>query len=411
VRVRALARPAASPLLAPLAHPAFRIAWLGRVAAVFGEHFQVVALAAFALDAAQRSSGWGLILMVRAIPQAALMLVGGVATDRFSPRAVMVAVYVVEAVTSAALFGLAATGVLTLGHLYAYALIAGVGFAFFSPASMSIISELVPREQVRSGNALWNMAFNIGRFAAPPVAGVLVAAAGPAPAIGFNAAAFLVAALLLSRVPARPRPREAPPPPLQALREGIRAARQDPVVWTCILVSPVYTIGSFGATLVGVPAMAKLTMGAGDEGVGLLFGAFGVGALAGTFVTGAVASLRRQGLLGALVCVACGLALGAAALMPSVWSAAAWLVLAGACQAAVIVIFFTLVQTRAPAAARGRVVSLYSFGIFGVTPLSYAIAAVVGDLLGPPAIVLFGGASVVLCGLLILARREMRELE
>src|SRR5439155_27320533 len=132
-----------------------------------------------------------------------------------------------------------------------------------------------------------------------------------------------------------------------------------------------------------LPGLAKLALDGGDQGVGLLYGAFGVGALGGTLLTGTVAALPRQGVVGARIIVAGGVALAVAGLMPSVWAAAPWVALSGAAQASVVVIFFSLVQTRAPADARGRVLSLYMLGVFGIAPLSYAIAALVGDLLGP----------------------------
>ena len=91
-----------------------------------------------------------------------------VASDRLSPRVVVVGTHLVEAAAAAALFGLAATGALELVHLYAYALVTAVAFAFFQPASMALLPDLLPRDQVRSGNALWAMAFNVARFAAPP---------------------------------------------------------------------------------------------------------------------------------------------------------------------------------------------------------------------------------------------------
>jgi hypothetical protein len=69
----------------------------------------------------------------------------------------------------------------------------------------------------------------------------------------------------------------------------------------------------------------------------------------------------------------------------------------------------TLVQTRAPAEARGRVMALFSLSMAGLAPLSHGLGGLVGDALGPRAILLLGGACVVVAGALTLAVRPMRE--
>ena len=402
-------RPFRGALFLPLSVPGFLLACAARLVSLGGDQFQAVALAAFALGATERSSGWGLVLVVQAIPRTALMLYGGVVVDRVRPRAVMVATNLVEAAAAAALGALAFGGALEMWHLYAFALVTGTAHAFFLPAQMAIVPDLLPAASIRGGNALWEMAFNLTRFVAP-LAGLVVAAGGTGPAFAFAAATLLVSAFLLSRIRLTARDPVPAPSPLRALVEGLRAARADPVIWTAIRMVPIYTLGSMGATFVGLPALAKLTLDAGDVGVGLAFGALGVGALLGTLVTGSVARLPRQGIVGAGANVLTGLALAAAGLAPTLWAVLPLLVLVGASQSAAIVVFFTLVQSRAQPDTRGRVVSLYTLGIFGVMPLSFALAGLVGDNSGPPAAVALGGACIVASGLLTLARREIRAL-
>jgi predicted MFS family arabinose efflux permease len=311
---------------------------------------------------------------------------------------------------TAVVAGLALRGDLAPWHLALYAGATGITAAFFLPASMAVVPEVLPPEQVRRGNALWSLGFNLARAVAPPLAGVVVAAGGAPAAFAFNAASFFVAAWAFARAPGAPR---APAPggaPLRQLAEGVRAARRDPVVWACVLIAPVYTLGSMGATLVGLPALAKLALGAGDPGVGLLLGAWGAGAVLGAFATDAVAARPRQGVVGGLLCLGVGAGLALTGLAPALWVAVPALALAGALQTAAVVVFLTLVQTRPPPAVRGRVLSLYMLGVFGLTPLSFVLAGVGADALGPRAVLVVGGALVGLCGALLLAVRAVRDL-
>ena len=397
-------------LLAPLGHRDYRWALGGRLFSLTGDFAQSVILAVLVLDITQRPSGWGTLLTLQAVPRVLLMLVGGVAVDHFQARSVMLASNLLQALTLAALLGWSLLGEIELAHLYAYAVVSGVAFAFFLPASQSIVPELLPREQVRGGNALWLMAFHLARFIGPPVVGTLVAVAGHVAALAATVTMFLLGAAALGPIHSGPSTL-ASGSPLAQMREGLRAARRDEAVWAIILLATVYNFGNAAATFVGLPTLAKLELGAGDQGVGILYGALGAGALVGALATGLVAGIPRQGVVGAITNFGGGLPLVAAALMPSIWTAVPLLVVAGAFQSAGGVIFLTLVQTRTAPEVRGRVMALLSLSLFGLTPLAYGVGGLLGDVLGPRGILAAGGGAIVLTGLILLCYKAVRDVE
>ena len=75
----------------PLAISHFRNLWLGSAVSLFGDQFYLVALPWLVLQLTGSSLALGAILMTAAVPRAALMLAGGVLTDRLSPRRVLMA--------------------------------------------------------------------------------------------------------------------------------------------------------------------------------------------------------------------------------------------------------------------------------------------------------------------------------
>jgi MFS family permease len=315
--------------------------------------------------------------------------------------------------TGLGLVGGALAGLLAAGHaaawqLYVYAAAVGVLYAFVVPAQQAIVPSLVPGERMRSAFALNTMTFNLMMFLVPPAAGVLVAGAGAALAFAVMAGCCAAGALCLLVVrPAAVAPKAAASP-LAQLREGLVVVRRDALLLTATAAAWVYSLGFTGVAQVGVPALAKLDLGAGDRGIGVLFGASGAGALLGAVAVGAVPRVPRQGLVACGTLVAMGLGLAAVAGAPTLTAAAACLFAAGVARAFTAVTYTTLVQTQAPAEARGRVMALFMLGVTGLAPLSLGLGGLLADALGPRGVFVAGGAAIGAAGLLCLARPAFR---
>src|SRR5687767_10912229 len=238
------------PLLAPLRHRGFALVWGGNFVSLSGDQFQAVALAILALELTGSTAVLGAVLGVQAVPRALFLLVGGVVADRFRPRPVMAAANAIQCVLVAALTLVLAAGRLETWHLYAYAALSGTVYAFSLPAGAALLPLLVPRERLRSANALNALNFNISLGIVPPLAGLLIAWSGTTAAFALNALSFLVAALAVAsvRLPTT-APSTAVVPtrsPLRQLRDGIAAARADRVLWIAIVCASIFSLGSGG---------------------------------------------------------------------------------------------------------------------------------------------------------------------
>src|SRR5205085_1330462 len=74
----------------PLRNPNYRRLLIGGTISLLGDQFYLVALPWLVLQQTGSAVAMGTILMAGAIPRAVLMLMGGVLTDRISPRKIMV---------------------------------------------------------------------------------------------------------------------------------------------------------------------------------------------------------------------------------------------------------------------------------------------------------------------------------
>ncbi len=242
-----------------------------------------VGLAALVLLAYGRSGsviGAAAVFAVKAIPALLVGTVWGTLLDRPERRAGLVALALVGAVIVG---GVAAWPSLAL---------ALVGSALLQAARTSSISitagtvvDLIPSAE---RGRFFTRSNVIGRSAT--VLGFMLGATGTTaigarPALAFDAATFLVAALLLTRLPrVPPRARERRPSPLA----GITTILQQPVLR---LVSPVIWVGVLGGML---PETLAPLVAHGAMPIAIVMAAMPAGSLAASLV------VRRIGVLDAV---------------------------------------------------------------------------------------------------------------
>lgn len=398
------------PFLNVLADPNYRTYWIGNTVSLAGDQFQSIALAVLALELTGSAATLGGVLLAQALPRVTLMLAGGVLADRQRPQSVMIRANLLQAMAVAALAVVVGTGHVQVWHLYVYAVVAGTLFAFAQPAGDAFVPQIVPRHHLRTANALNSLSLNLAMSVVPPLAGVIVAAAGSLPSLIINGASFLVAATAarLVIVPQHIRPPALRANPWHDLRAGIDAARSDNVLWLTIVIAAFYSVGALGASQVGLPAFAKLTLEAGSEGVGILFGASGVGAVAGAIIVGMIPTPRRPGIMAGASLLVMGVSIALVAVAPGIWAAVPLLLVFGVGRGFCANTFVTLVQTRSPDVYRGRILAMFKMSASGLAPLSLALAGVLADMFGPRVAIAAGGCAVALSGLYAFTRHEFR---
>lgn len=165
-------------LLAPLIRRNFRILWIGETVSVLGDQFYFVALPWLALQLSDSGLVLGSLLMTSAIPRAALMLAGGVASDRFTSPTVMLASNIARCLIVLVMAVLVYAHATRMWHLYALAAAFGAFDAFFYPAYTSILPSLLEPAQLAAGNSLMQGSAQLTGLIGPATAGIVIGAAG-----------------------------------------------------------------------------------------------------------------------------------------------------------------------------------------------------------------------------------------
>jgi MFS family permease len=352
----------------------------------------------------------GGIMMVGAIPRAALMLIGGAVTDRVSPRKIMIMTAVARTLLVAVLAAIVWAQHAHVWQLYALSFLFGVADAFAAPAAQTFLPSLVAPAQLPAANALSQGTQQLTSLVVPAPAGIIVAAFGIAAAFSIDAISFLciIAALLMLRDPPRIESVGARPSIVHSILEGLRYVKNDVALRSFLLVLAVLNFCITGPMSVGLAFLAKREFGS-PTAFGLLVSSVAAGSLIGL----ALASLRRQRRRGRLllaVSTTIGICIASISLFHQLWLLLPILVVMGASAGFLNVHLMSWFQQRVDRVMLGRVMSVIMFAALGLMPLSLAAAGVLVQWSLPG---MFAGAGALLLMVTIVAglNRPVREID
>ena len=268
--------------LRALASRNYRLYFAGQIVSLAGTWMQQIAMLWLAYRLSSSAFVLGTVGFASQIPILIFGAVGGVITDRFDRRRLLIATQALSMVQALALAAMAWLDSATPIHLIVLAFGLGCINALDVPARQSIVVQLIDdKADLPNAIALNSFMMHATRFVGPALAGWVVAVTGEALCFLLNAASYLAVllALLAIRLPAG-GPRKASAPPLQALREGVRyTAGQRNIRASLLLIASL----SFLATpyTVLMPLFAREIFGGDARLFGLLMGCAGAGALSG----------------------------------------------------------------------------------------------------------------------------------
>jgi MFS family permease len=394
----------------PLRNPTFRLWWIGNSISRVGDQFYFVALPWLILQITGSSVVLGTVEMTAAIPRAALMLVGGVLTDRFSPRKIMMITACCRAILVASTAALLWSNRLKVWELYVFALGFGSADAFASPAAEAYLPFLVAKDQLPGANSVSQSTSQVITLVAPAPAGLFIKAFGTAMALLIDAVSFLFIIGSLWRLPDPERSADDSPQTsmMRSILDAFQYVRKDAVLFALMLILAVVNLAVAGPESVGIAFIAKQKFSSAIV-FGLLMSALGLGGLIGTLIAGAMKQSKRGAAL-LLVSGIIGLCLVSLGLFQSLPALSVGLFMLGGAEGVITVQVIALLQQNVDRAMLGRVMSVLMFAAVGLMPISMAFTGFIirWNLTGT---YVSAGAIVLVVTLLAAARRPVRQLD
>jgi MFS family permease len=405
----ASARQAGGQTFAALSVPNFRRYYGGQAVSMVGTWMQMTAQAWLVLKVTHSSTALGGIVALQTLPVLLLAPYGGVIADRIDKRRLMIVLQTLMGLQALALGALTVSGEIEVWQIGVLAALLGVNNAFENPSRQSFMLEMVGPEHLRNAVSLNSVLVNVARSVGPAVAGILIATVGDGVCFLLNAASFIPVVLSLATMnvltlkPSKPTPRAR-----GQLREGLRYVRSKRD-----LLIPLVMMGVVGCLTyefqVSLPVMASSGLHAGPAGFGFMTAAIGIGAVIGGLL---VAHRGKTGIRPLVTAAwAFGIAVGLAALAPSLPLELVTLALAGGASISFMATGNSTLQLSADPSMRGRVMSLWFVAFQGSTPIGGPIVGWVMAVLGARAGLGLGAIAalgVALAGLLALQPKRAR---
>lgn len=396
--------PSTNGALAALSLRNFRLFWIGALVSNTGSWMQNAAIPYVVFAITGRAGDVGITGFFQYVPFMLMGLVGGTLADRFPRRALLIVSQVAQAACAMALYVLVASGSATTTWMSALAFVSGLAGGLNTPIWQSFVAELVPRNLLLHAVTLNSAQFNAARALGPLLAGIVIAAWGPATAFALNAASFLVVlgVLFVIRADSDGRRRVASAGVLAGWKVAVRYVVATPAILACC--TAIIAVAGIGSPLFSYLAVYGEQIYSVDGlQLGLLFGAAGIGSVLFTPVLLGVATrLPRARLLGAAM-VLYGVSTAAVGVAPGYVATIVALLFFGGAYLAIASTINTAIQLVVEEHLRGVVIALYLMCLTGALPIGLFVWGLLSDRFGIRATTVGAGSLLVVVTAVFIA--------
>jgi H+ antiporter protein len=396
--------------------PLFLI-FLAALTAGAGNGISIVAFPWLVLQHNGSALDASIVAMAGTLPLLVATLIAGAAVDYLGRRWVSMisdglSALAVAAVPVIALtFGVGAINVAVLAGL------AALG-AFFDPAGMTARETMLPEAAVRAewtldhANSVYEAVFNLAYIVGPGIGGLLIATLGGINTMWVTAGAFLlsISAVAVLRLEGAGTPnREHLPQVWQGIVEGLKFVWNTPVLRTLAIVD-------LAATGLYMPMESVLfpkyfTDRNEPAQLGWVLVALSVGGLIGALGYAVLSKYSNRRTIMLVAVLVLGVAMTVIAFLPPLPVILVLCAIVGLVYGPMAPIYNYVMQTRAPAHLRGRVVGVMGSLAYAAGPLGLIVAGPLADAAGLHATFLALSLPMLLLGVVAIFMPALRHLD
>lgn len=250
-----------------------------------------VVIAVYVFDRTHSTQWLAILGICRWAPGLLLASYGGVIADRYERITILIVSSLASAILMAGMAAGVAAGAPVVVILVLVALSAAA-LAPYRPATGALTPEIVSEKDLTAANAIFSGLENLVVVVGPGIGGLLLLTGKPAIGVGINAASFLIAAAILSRLQVRSTGGAAEEGNfLQQFAGGLKALGAQPVALAVILFCALDSAIYGASTVLFAPLSVRL--GTGATGYSYLLAGSALGGVLGTGLANRFSSATR----------------------------------------------------------------------------------------------------------------------
>jgi len=377
-----------------LAHRDFRLFLASHFLWTLATQIQSVAVSWQIYSITHSPLALGYVGLSQFFPMALFTLPAGHAADRFDRRLIIVAGFVVQAMTAAMFLVLAVGKASVVWPFYAVLALFGIARAFVGPAAQSFVPMLVAAEQFPQAVA-WDSAIFQTAVIAGPALGGAIYVLGASVAYSVCLVLFVTVVLVTSlmRIRSTTHSKELAMSGYARLTAGVSYVRSSRILLGAISLD-LFAVLLGGATAL-LPVYARDILHVGSFGLGVLRSAPALGAVLFGLILGRMPLVRNTGIV-MFACVAIfGVATIIFGLSHNFMLSIAALFVLGASDMVSVYVRTTLTQLATPDAMRGRVSAVNRLFVTASNELGEFESGLTATWFGTVPSVVIGGIGTI----------------
>ena len=177
----------------------FFLLWQGQAVSKFGTYLFDIAMIIWLKEATDNASMIAFVIAASQVPEIIVAPIGGTIADHFQKNKVMAATDFISGLVSLVLGLILYMNMFTLTFSYIViivsSIILGISASCFNPASLSLIPDLLPRDQLTKANSLYQTTGRVAELSGQSAGGIFVSILGAPLLFVFNGVSFWVSAI------------------------------------------------------------------------------------------------------------------------------------------------------------------------------------------------------------------------
>ncbi|MNW37531.1 enterobactin exporter EntS [compost metagenome] len=361
----------------------------------FGDAFGLLAMEWLVYELTGSKLAMGALALCSGVPELVLRLLGSPLADRLPRERLMAGLACMRLIAIVLPLAAGLTGQLQLWHLFLAAGLSGSCAALFMPTAMAFIPSIADSKKLVRAFAIIDGCRNAVALIGPAIAGAITAASGALPALGINAACYIVSIFTLLYLPkthgqVKKSVDFSSSAYVRDIFEAFSFYRQFPAMLTIMCMVSISNMSSIAIWTMMVPFVREV-LHLNAAALGTLTTASALGTLTGLAIISLLGEIKRRRIVMLCSLAAMGFFNAILGLVHSFPVALAVLFAAGAAGPFFGSLSSSLHGKLVPGHLQGRVNSIRFLIGGGLQPVGALAGGAIAQLYGVPVLILAAG--------------------